>query len=196
MALLSSWDAWWPLLVLLIIVVAIRGGFRARAFLLTAALAAGVSDGLICKPLKAIVDRPRPHQSVEGVRQVDLRKASPRILAVALPIKAKLSHLPEPGRSIDGRSFPSSHTASTSAVALIAFAFYRRRGLWALLLPVFVGYSRIYTGSHWPSDVAGSFFIGLAAGAAALALAQWLWRTAGTRLLPQASTAHPTLLAP
>lgn len=195
MALLSSWDAWWPVLIVLVLTVAIRGGFRARAFLLTAALAAGISDGLVCKPLKSLVDRPRPHQSVEGVRQVDLRKATPRILAVAQPVKAKLSRLPDPAEPIDGRSFPSSHTSSTSAIALVAFAFYRRRALGALLLPLSVGYSRIYTGSHWPSDVFASFFIGFAAGAAALALAQWLWRRAGHRLLPQAHTAHPTLLA-
>ncbi|MGV3534130.1 MAG: phosphatase PAP2 family protein [Chthoniobacteraceae bacterium] len=194
MALLSSWDAWWPLVVVLVIVVAIRGGFRARAFLLTAALAAGVSDGLVCKPLKSIVNRPRPHQSVEGVRQVDLRKARPRILALAEPVKAKLSRPPKPGEPIDGRSFPSSHTGTTSAIAFVAFAFYRRRGLWALLIPLSVGYSRVYTGSHWPSDVLWSLFIGMAAGAIALALAKLLWRRFGHRVLPQAHAAHPTLL--
>src|SRR5438046_617239 len=62
MGLLSSFDAWIPPMIVLIGLLLWRGGFRGRAFVLTAALIVGINDGVVARTLKRWVDRPRPHQ--------------------------------------------------------------------------------------------------------------------------------------
>lgn len=57
--------------------------------------------------------------------------------------------------------FPSHHELLVSAIAMIIFIFSRRMGflLWALAL--FVGFSRVYAGVHYPIDIAGSILISI-----------------------------------
>ena len=93
MAALSSFDAWSPVLLLLGIALLVRGGFRVRAFVVTAAAIVGINDGLVSTPLKYLVNRPRPHQAVSDVRQIDLAKATPRLLALGKPVTVKLSRV-------------------------------------------------------------------------------------------------------
>jgi membrane-associated phospholipid phosphatase len=57
-----------------------------------------------------------------------------------------------------GRSFPSAHTLNAVTLGWILARFLRHRA-W-LLLPPCMAWSRVYTGSHWPSDVAASLIIG------------------------------------
>src|SRR5438105_2932294 len=78
MAAITTFDVWLFPILLAAAVLAIRGGFRARAFLLMLALLVGLNDGAVSKPLKHFVDRPRPGESVNDVRQVDLARARPR----------------------------------------------------------------------------------------------------------------------
>ena len=193
MALLSNWDAWLPVVILLGIWLALKGGFRGRAFLLTAVCIVGINDGLISNSLKKLVDRPRPHQSVDGVRVVELGKAKPRLLAAFRPVKVKLSR-PD-FTPVEGRSFPSSHTINTLSAALIGFFFFGARAAGGLLLALGVAYSRIYTGSHWPSDVLTSILLGLGSTLVLLALADALWRRFGGRWLPAVHQDHPKLFA-
>ena len=193
MALMSSFDAWAPLVILVGLVLAIRGDFRARAFVLTAGLIVAINDGVVSNSLKKAVDRPRPHQSVNDVRQIDLAKAKPRTLAAFKPLKEKLSRVNL--KDVEGRSFPSSHTINTVSVALVTACFYRRRGWLAFVPAALVGYSRVYTGSHWPSDVVTSVFLGLGFTMLWLLLLEWAWRTRGAHLLPRLHAAHPSLLA-
>ena len=174
MGALSCFAAWVPVLVALVLLLAVAGGFKVRAFLLTAALIVGINDGLVSKTLKRLVDRPRPHQAVNDVRMVDLAKASPRFLALFQPAKVKLSRIGL--GDVEGRSFPSSHTMNCFSAAL-------------------VGYSRIYTGSHWPSDVITSAVLAFGTTLMLMALAERLWQRAGRRLLPQMHALHPSLLA-
>ncbi len=195
MTIFSSFDFWTPLLVLVFIVLAIRGGFRVRAFLLVACITVGVTDGLVCKSLKRLIDKPRPHQAMAGVRQIDLAKATPRILAIGKPLKIKLSKEPKPGVDVDGRSRPSSHSANTMAAAMVALFFFGRRAAWVFLIPLFVGYSRIYTGAHYPSDVLISIGLGALVSTLVVALLAKLWREKGDRLLPRIHADHPRLLA-
>jgi undecaprenyl-diphosphatase len=191
-AALSSFDFWLPVLLLLALLAAWRGGFRTRAFLLTAALTAGATDGLICAPLKRLTNRPRPGDVAEDVRQVDLAKATPRLLALLKPVKVRRST--PPAYAVPGRSFPSSHSANTMAIAVLAALFHPRRGWVAIVAALGVAYSRIYTGSHWPSDVAASVFLGTGIGLAAGLAAELAWRRWGARVLPRLRAEHPQLL--
>ena len=193
MAAISCLDAWMPIIVASGLAMAIWGNFRLRAFLAAALIVVGINDGLISHSLKRLVDRPRPHQSHNDVRQVDLAKATPRALALFKPVKVKLSRTTL--HDVDGRSFPSSHTMNTISAALVAVCFFGRRASWAMLLAALIAYSRIYTGAHWPTDVVTSVFLGLGTTLLWLMLLEWLWRRHAGQLLPRLHSQHPSLLA-
>ena len=193
MALMSSLPAWMPLLVIAGGWTLWRGGFRARVFVLTAGLIVGINDGVVAHAMKRAVNRPRPHQVLDGVRVVDLAKATPRLLAVAKPAKVKLSKAADDLEKIEGRSFPSSHTMNTISAALVTACFYRRRGWIAFIPALLVSYSRIYVGSHWPGDVVTSIVLGLGVTLLLLAICEMLWRRQAARFFPQLHAAHPSL---
>ncbi len=192
MAVMSSFDFWWPLLVVGGIVGVIFGGFRFRAFVLAAGLAIGLNDGLVVKSLKDMVGRPRPNEMLEGVRSLDLEHVSPRILALGEPLRESFSEARiQPAQ---GNSFPSGHASNTFALATVAALFYRRRG-WLVYIPaVLVAYSRVYVGSHWPSDVVISAFLGTGLALLVCAGLEKLWRVFGARWVPQVFDRHPCLL--
>ena len=192
MALMSSYAAWAPLFALLVVLVLWFGGFHARAFVLSAALIVGFNDGVLARTLKHLADRPRPHQALSDVRMLDFAKAAPRLLALGKPLKIKLSH--PRGEAVAGKSFPSAHTINSFSIALVCACFFRRRGWLAFLPATAVGYSRIYTGAHWPSDVLVSIFLGLGSSLLLLSALGGLWRQHGARFFPALHARHPSLL--
>lgn len=192
MAAASSFDLWWPFLLILGIVAAIFGGFRMRVMLLTIGLAIGITDALVVDSLKQMVGRPRPHDMLEGVRSLDLAKAKPRFLALGQPLKEGYSVARI--QALGGNSFPSGHSANNFAVAAVVFIFYRRWG-WVVFLPAtLVSYSRIYVGSHWPLDVLVSCLIGAGIGVLTAVAVEALWRRFGASWLPKLQEQHPSLL--
>ncbi len=197
MAVMSSLDAWLPIFAVAIAVLLVRAGFRGRAWLLTAVLVVTINDGIIANSLKhTIHQRARPAEALVGVRQVDLAKARPRILAVARPLKVTISEAPAtPREARAGRSFPSGHVIDTMSIAMLTVLFYPRRGWLAFLVPLVVGYSRIYVGSHWPSDVIASLFIGAGATLLLATVAEFLWQRGAALIQPRWHARHPTLFA-
>ena len=64
-------------------------------------------------------------------------------------------------RNNSGPSFPSGHvTASTAFFALLVFANWRI-GLGCLAIPILIGFSRIYGGAHYLSDVICAAILGI-----------------------------------
>ena len=57
-------------------------------------------------------------------------------------------------------SFPSGHTALAFAIALVFYRLLPKKyGIVTILIAVLVGFSRVYLGVHYPSDVFGGFLI-------------------------------------
>lgn len=87
--------------------------------------------------LKTIVARPRPWLTIPELRP--------------------LIEPPDP------HSFPSGHTCAAFAAAGIWFCMLPKRweGIAALFVATIMGFSRLYVGVHYPSDVLGGACMGL-----------------------------------
>lgn len=146
-----------------------RGPARVRAWVLCALVAVALSDTVAYRGIKAVAPRVRPCQTAAaaGGRSVP----DVRVL---------------PGERCPGSpSFPSNHAANMAAVGAVGWWFTRRRARWAwLLLPLIIGYSRIYLGYHYPSDVLGGWVLGGAMAALCIRVAQS--RGAGVPAAPEA----------
>jgi undecaprenyl-diphosphatase len=111
---------------------------------------------LLAVALKAVVDVDRP----------PVRYASPDPL-----VRVPTDH-----------SFPSGHTATSFAAALILARAVPRRAWLFYVLAAAIGFSRIYVGVHYPIDVLGGALLGLLVATALLRLAGGLRRSPpGTR---------------
>jgi undecaprenyl-diphosphatase len=192
-AVLSSLDFWFPFFVLAGLLIAWRGGFRARAMLVCLLLSVGLMEGLFINPAKSAFGRPRPNNTLHEARTVSLASVSPRILALLHPLRIRPAKVDSPPRP--GKSFPSGHTSNMFCFAAILTAFYGRRGALLFLPAALVAVSRVTTGSHWPSDVFFTAFLSVAITFLLLKFYAFLWKTFAPRLLPKLAAKHPNLLA-
>jgi undecaprenyl-diphosphatase len=100
-----------------------------------ACLAAGLA-ALLNIPVRALVRRPRPSVDHDGLD----------VLA--------------PGHHT--MAFVSDHAAITAAVAVGLFMVNRRIGVAAIAVALAEGFTRVYLGTHYPTDVVGGFALGAA----------------------------------
>lgn len=57
-------------------------------------------------------------------------------------------------------SFPSKHTLLVFAISTIVFFYQRILGVILLAMALLTGFSRVWVGHHYPSDILGSSIIG------------------------------------
>ncbi len=94
-------------------------------------------NALFCNVLlKPMVDRTRPY---------DLYGYTPLIPPVGDP------------------SFPSGHTSASFAAATALYAINKKWGIAAYLFAAVMGFSRLYLGVHFPTDVLAGAVLGIAA---------------------------------
>ena len=152
-----------------------------------------LNESCIAQPLKKLTHRARPHQSMEGVRRVDVAGVRPKLLSIAHPMQVSHSGPPDRHDSMR-RSFPSAHVLNSTLLSVVLWSFLRWPG-W-LLLPPMMAWSRVYTGAHWPSDVLASLVLGIPFSLLFLRACESFWRGPLTRLRPDWTAAHPTLVFP
>ncbi|MEK7166238.1 MAG: phosphatase PAP2 family protein [Patescibacteria group bacterium] len=73
-----------------------------------------------------------------------------------------------------GYSFPSTHTTIAFALAYVLSSVEPRLRGWFYLLAIFIGFSRIYLGVHYPLDVLTGALVGWAIGVLSLRLNSFL----------------------
>ena len=114
---------------------AVFGGTKGRKTAVEGMAAIGVTSFLANVVLKGLTDRPRPTDPVPEEREL---------------------------KKPDSSSFPSGHTASAAAFSGVVDRAYP--ALWVPIntLASAVGFSRVYTGVHYPGDVLGGWILGKA----------------------------------
>jgi undecaprenyl-diphosphatase len=191
MAALSDSGIWEPLFIAIGISALALGGFRARAFVVCLVLSLLITTQ-ITGWLKSAINRDRPKQ-VENVRMVQLQRTHPTFLTLFKQPTIRFSDSSDRNRS--GPSFPSGHVTTNSVIAVFCTLFYRRPGWLYWFVALAVGYSRIYLGAHWPSDVVATFFLAGGEALMLLGLFELIWRSAGRKWVPDFFARHPSLIS-
>lgn len=189
MAVLSNSEIWKPLLIATALGALFFGGFKARAFVVCLVFSLLIAEG-ITGVLKSAIDRHRPKQ-VQSVRMIELQRAHPKFMVLFKKPNIRFSGQADRTRS--GPSFPSGHVTNNTVIAVYFTLFYRRRGWLYWIITAGVGYSRIYLGAHWPSDVIATLFLAIGEGLLLLGLFELIWRTAARNWAPNVYVRHPSL---
>lgn len=193
MATFTNFEVWLPILAAAILLLFWRGNFRVRSFLIVTLITIGFIGGFFTGVAKKTINRPRPAQSLAEVREVSLQKKKPAILGVFLPVQVSLSQ--PPSGPVIGRSFPSGHAMNNTVIATLAILFFGRIGALYILPAAIVSYSRIYCGSHWPSDVFVSIILAIGFSLIAASILNMLYERVAAKWFPLLFQRYPSLFA-
>jgi membrane-associated phospholipid phosphatase len=93
-------------------------------------------------------------------------------------------HLPLPNLPDSRWAFPSGHVSLAAAAAMSIVLSHYKKWAWLLIpLALLIGWSRLYQGVHWPTDVLAGLVVGSLAAVVALVVSaviqkQWVLRNA------------------
>lgn len=146
MPLFTSVTWWRPIYVIALVLLLWKGGVRGRWAAATLIVMIAMFDPLSTHLLKNPINRLRPFNVLTDVNN--------------------LIHMVGNGAG----SFPSNHALNNTAAAVILHHYYPRRTWLWVSLAFLIGFSRIYVGVHWPSDVLGGAALGLVGGVGLVAL--------------------------
>jgi undecaprenyl-diphosphatase len=191
MAAVSDVEIWKPVLIGLALYAVLFMGFKGRAFVFCLLLTLLISEQVLVRTLKTAVDRRRPKQT-QPVRMVQLERTSPAFLTLFQKPTIRISDQTDHTKS--GPSFPSGHVTDNVIIGTMCVLFFRCWGWLYFIVAAAVGYSRIYLGAHWPSDVIATAFMAGGAALLMVALLEFLWRAFARRWWPQLYARHPRLL--
>jgi undecaprenyl-diphosphatase len=192
MAICSNFDLWRPILIAAALLLFWCGGFRWRSFLIVTAITIGFTDGIFTQLAKMTVNRPRPIEALADVREVSLQKTQPTFLGLFKPVNIQLSPTPV-GRIGVGRSFPSGHAVNNMIIATLAILFFRWWGTLYIIPAALISYSRIYCGSHWPTDIIVSVVLAAGFALSFFVLLSILYQRVAARWFPRLYANHPQL---
>ena len=167
MKVLSNPLYWLPVMVGLVAWMLLRDGRHGRITLLVLLLLVPATDQISSHLLKPLVHRPRPCRAEAAIAGV----------------KNHGAHCSSSG------SFPSSHAFNIAGLAVFLALRHRKWAVPAALIAIGVGYSRVYLGVHYPSDVLGGWAMGSAMGWGAARLAARLDRGRAAPTQPTDSVA-------
>lgn len=133
----------WIALAVLLLYFGRKSGWRTQGLLMLTAMLAGLLIGEIA--MKNLVCRPRPFQEYPEY-----------MLMLIVPPS--------------GYSFPSGHSCSSFAAAVVVFSRDKRFGTAALALAALIAFSRVFLFVHYPTDVLAGAALGVACGLATVKL--------------------------
>ena len=133
-----------------------RGGPKGRVIGVLIIILVAFSDQFSSSLIKRLVERPRPCHTIDGRTVVE---------HVRLLVDCG-----------SGYSFPSSHAVNNFAVGTLLSYHYRRWTWLFMSVAALVGFSRVYVGVHFPSDIVGGALIGAFCAWCVLLVHRWLSR--------------------